>query len=196
MKNTQGQLNLPGVPKAKQGREVPPQWDWTEASVWTERMLATLERGIKGGKWFSLIDKVRKMDNLQSAVKKVAQGKSEKKADGKRCRKYAEASHRRLPILQEKLKNGEYQPQPVQRVWIPKLGSKELRPLGVPPVENRVVEMAIRNVIEPIFEHVFAEHSYGFSAPARSQRCAPASGATARTGKMLGGRCRYQGLFR
>jgi RNA-directed DNA polymerase len=162
VKDTQGQLNLPGVPKAKQGREVPSPWDWTEASVWTERMLATLERGIKGGKWFSLIDKVWKMDNLQNAVKKVAQGKSEKKADGRRCRKYAEASHRRLPILQEKLKNGEYQPQPVQRVWIPKLGSKELRPLGVPPVENRVVEMAIRNVIEPIFEHIFAEQSYGF----------------------------------
>jgi RNA-directed DNA polymerase len=50
----------------------------------------------------------------------------------------------------------------VQRIWIPKLGSKELRPLGVPEVENRVVEMAVRNVIEPIFEHSFAEHSYGF----------------------------------
>src|SRR5437773_11084080 len=125
-------------------------------------MLATLERGIKGGKWFSLIDKVWKMENLQSAVKKVAQGKSVKKADGRRCRRYAEASHRRLPILQERLKNGEYQPQPVQRVWIPKLGSKDLRPLGVPVVEDRVAEMAIRNVIEPIFEHGFAEHSYGF----------------------------------
>ena len=53
-------------------------------------------------------------------------------------------------------------PQPVQRVWIPKMGSKELRPLGIPPVENRVVEMALRNVIEPIFENEFAEHSYGF----------------------------------
>ena len=162
MKDTQGQLNLPGVPQAKQGIEVPLQWEWTEASVWTERMLATLERGIKGGKWFSLIDKVWKMENLQSAVKKVAQGKSVKKADGRRCRRYAEASHRRLPILQERLKNGEYQPQPVQRVWIPKLGSKDLRPLGVPVVEDRVAEMAIRNVIEPIFEHGFAEHSYGF----------------------------------
>lgn len=89
MKQTQTQLNLPGMPKAKQGREVAPQWAWTEASVWTERMLATLERGIKGGKWFSLIDKVWKMENLQSAVMKVAQGKSEKKADGRRCRRYA-----------------------------------------------------------------------------------------------------------
>ena len=51
MKDTDQQQNLPGVPEAKQGREVAPQWAWTEASVWTERMLATLERGIKGDKW-------------------------------------------------------------------------------------------------------------------------------------------------
>ena len=57
MKDTYKQKNLPGVPEAKQGREVAPQWAWTEASVWTERMLATLERGIKGNKWYSLIDK-------------------------------------------------------------------------------------------------------------------------------------------
>ena len=99
MREIQTQMELPGVPKAKQGREVGPRWAWTEASVWTERMLATLERGIKGGKWFSLIDKVWKMENLESAVKKVAQGKSEKKADGKRCRRYAETSQRRLPSL-------------------------------------------------------------------------------------------------
>jgi RNA-directed DNA polymerase len=162
VKETQEQLNLPGVPKAKQGREVAPLWAWTEASVWTERMLATLERGIKGGKWYSLIDKVWKRENLESAVKKVARGKSQKKADGRRCRQYAQVSQRKLPPLQEKLKNDTYQPQPVQRHWIPKAGSKELRPLGVSPVEDRVVQMALRNVIEPIFENVFAEHSYGF----------------------------------
>lgn len=147
---------------AKQGREVTPQWEWTEASVWTERMLATLERGVKGGKWFSLIDKVWRTENLQSATQKVARGKSRKKPDGRKCHRYLEQSHWRLPKLQETLKAGNYQPLPAQRVWIPKLGSKELRPLGIPPVENRVVEMAIRNVLEPIFEHDFAEHSYGF----------------------------------
>jgi RNA-directed DNA polymerase len=125
-------------------------------------MLATLERGIKGGKWFSLIDKVWKMENLQSAAQKVAKGKNESQADGRKCRRYLEQSHRRLPLLQEKLKGGNYQPRPVRRVWIPKLGSKEVRPLGVPPVEERVVQTALRNVLEPIFEHTFAEHSYGF----------------------------------
>lgn len=162
MKDTHQQQNLPGVPTAKQGREVAPQWAWTEASVWTERMLATLERGIKGDKWYSLIDKVWKMESLQSAVANVVRNKSRQKPDGQRCRRYAEQKDRRLPALQSKLRNGEYQPQPAKRVWIPKLGSRELRPLGIPPVENRVVEMAVRQVIEPIFEQTFAEQSYGF----------------------------------
>jgi len=162
VKDTYQQQNLPGVPEAKQGREVAPQWAWTEASVWTERMLATLERGIKGGKWYSLIDKVWKMENLQSAVDHVVRNKSKHKPDGQRCWRYAEQADWRLPALQDKLQKGEYQPQPVRRVWIPKLGSKELRPLGIPPVENRVVEMAVRQVIEPIFEQTFAEQSYGF----------------------------------
>jgi len=63
VKEIQLQIKLPGVPLAKQGREVPPPWEWTEAAVWTERMLATLERGITGGKWYSLGDKVWKMEN-------------------------------------------------------------------------------------------------------------------------------------
>src|SRR5256885_15530321 len=83
VKNTTEQLNLPGVPRAKQGREVPSQWAWTEASVWTERMLATLERGIKGGKWYSLMDKVWKMENLQSALKTVVGNKGAAGVDGR-----------------------------------------------------------------------------------------------------------------
>jgi RNA-directed DNA polymerase len=162
VKETQQQIILSGVPRAKQGREVPPQWEWTEEVVWTERMLATLEGGIKGGKWFSLMDKVWKMENLQRAVVKVTKGKSQKKADGRKCRRYAEESDWRLPTLKGNIQNGNYEPKPAKRIWIPKLGSKELRPLGIPEVENRVVEMALRNVIEPIFEHTFAEQSYGF----------------------------------
>jgi RNA-directed DNA polymerase len=156
------QIPLPGVPKAKQGREVPPRWEWTEASVWTERMLATLERGIKGGKWFSLIDKVWKMENLQSATTAVVRNKGGAGVDGQTCQGFLARSCEQLPRMQELLKSERYEPKPVKRVWIPKLGSQELRPLGVPTVENRVVQTAIRNVIEPIFEHIFAEHSYGF----------------------------------
>src|SRR5947207_1454156 len=178
-------MKLPGVPQAKQGREGAHQWAWTEAEVWNERMLANLERGITGGKWYSLMDKVWKMVNLKRAVQKVARGKSRKKADGRKCRRYAEESAQRLAGLQAQLQSGSYQPKPVQRVWIPKLGSKELRPIGIPEVENRVVEMAVRNVIEPIFEHSFAQHSYGFR-PGRVYGCEliceRGSGALARSG--------------
>lgn len=161
MRETQLQITLPGVPKAKQGREVPQQWAWTEASVWTERMVATLERGIKGGKWYSLIDKVWKLENLQSAARQVENKGGAAGIDGRSCEEYLKEPDR-LRRLQDKLQKGQYQPAPVKRVWIPKLGSKELRPLGVPTVEDRVVQSAIRNVIEPIFERIFAEHSYGF----------------------------------
>lgn len=162
MKEAQLQLNLPGVPKAKQGREVAPQWEWTEASVWTERMLAALERGVKGGKWFSLMDKVWKMENLQSAMQQVLRNQGGAGIDGQSCEAYLKTSPQRLPRLQDKLKDGSYEPKPVKRVWIPKLGSKELRPLGIPTVEDRVVQTALRNVLEPIYERTFAEHSYGF----------------------------------
>ena len=162
MKETQLQIILPGVPKAKQGREVPQRWAWTEASVWTERMVATLERGIKGGKWYSLIDKVWKLENLQSAARQVKANGGAAGVDGMSCQAYFQHTALRLQRLQDKLQKDLYQPSPVKRVWIPKLGSKELRPLGVPTVESRVVETAVRNVIEPIFEYTFAEHSYGF----------------------------------
>ena len=162
MKETQSQLNLPGVPRAKQGREIPPQWAWTQASVWTQRMLATLERGIKGGKWFSLMDKVWKMENLLSACKSVARNRGGSGVDGQKIESYLSKGPERLAQMQEWLKAGQYTPRPVKRVWIPKLGSKELRPLGVPTVEDRIAQTAIRNVIEPIFENTFAQHSYGF----------------------------------
>ena len=162
MKETQLQMSLPGVPRAKQGREVAQEWEWTEASVWTERMLATLERGIKGGKWFSLIDKVWKRENLESATKQVLRNKGGAGVDGLTCEQYRRKAPERLERLQEQIKSGNYNPSPVKRVWIEKLGSKELRPLGIPTVEDRIVQTALRNVIEPIFENVFAEHSYGF----------------------------------
>ena len=107
MKETQLQIKLPGVPKAKQGREVPPQWEWTEAAVWTERMLATLERGIKGGKWYSLYDKVWKMENLQRAVAKVAAGqRAQRKRTGADVGAMPNKAPERLPQLQQMLKEG------------------------------------------------------------------------------------------
>jgi RNA-directed DNA polymerase len=68
-----------------------------------------------------------------------------------------------LERMAAELKAKSYQPQAVRRKWIAKGGkSKEKRPLGIPTVRDRVVQAAMRHVMEPIFERDFAEHSYGF----------------------------------
>ena len=62
---------------ARQGAELqnPLNWDWMEASVWTDRMLAALGNGVKGGKWFSLIEKFYERRTLEAAWKRVAANK-------------------------------------------------------------------------------------------------------------------------
>ena len=68
----------------------------------------------------------------------------------------------RLEKLSEALRTNKYKPLPVRRTYIPKLGSSEKRPLGIPTIIDRIVQTAVRNVIEPIFEHEFDPCSYGF----------------------------------
>jgi RNA-directed DNA polymerase len=82
--------------------------------------------------------------------------------DGITVERFAKDSQKRLLAVSEQIQRSAYQPQPVKRVWIPKPGSVELRPLGIPTVRDRVVQTALRMVIEPIFEREFAEQSYGF----------------------------------
>ena len=152
------------VPKeAKQEREYPSGiWDWVEPSVWTDKMLAALERGVKGGKWYSLMDKVWSIANLQSAWKRVAANRGSAGVDRVSIQRYRKDALKRLKRTSELLKQGRYQPAGIKRVWIAKTGSKEKRPLGIPTVTDRVVQTALRNVIEPIFEVEFCSTSYGF----------------------------------
>jgi RNA-directed DNA polymerase len=67
-----------------------------------------------------------------------------------------------LDRMHEALRTNTYRPQAVQRVWIPKPGSQEQRPLGVPTVRDRVVQTALLHALEPIFDVTFSENSYGF----------------------------------
>src|SRR5205085_8255307 len=69
---------------------------------------------------------------------------------------------RSLEQLHGALKGGTYVPLDIRRHWLPKPGSTEQRPLGIPTVRDRIVQTAVRNVLEPIFERDFATHSYGF----------------------------------
>jgi len=125
-------------------------------------MLQALEDGVKGNKWFSLIDKVWNADNLSAAWMKAWANEGSAGVDGQSLKQFTQNLSEQLDRLQQELKTGQYRPQPGLRHWIPKPGSTEKRPLGVPAVRDRIVQGAIRNVIEPIFERHFAQHSYGF----------------------------------
>ena len=146
----------------KQAEEDLWQHHKAERGVWTEPMLMALKRGLKGNKWFSLIDKVQSARTLQLAWEKVKSNAGACGVDGITIGRFDKDSQSRLLAVSEQIKRGSYQPKPVKRVWIDKPGSAEKRPLGIPTVVDRVVQAAVRMVIEPIFENRFAKHSYGF----------------------------------
>jgi RNA-directed DNA polymerase len=134
---------------------------WVEASVWNERMLAALENGVKGGQWFSLIDKVYRAQTLSAAWHKVAQNAGAAGVDRQSVAQFRAGEEVYLRELQEALERGSYRPLAVRRVEISK-GAGKLRPLGIPAVKDRIVQTAIKFVMEPIFEREFLEMSYGF----------------------------------
>ena len=150
------------VPEAKQAGEVRARWAWAEPCVWTERMLTALETGVKGGVWFSLIDKVSAPRVLRWAFKQVQKNGGAAGVDQQTIVMYEQQVAEHTEYLARTLKEGSYQPAAVRRVMIPKPGSKEKRPLGIPTVRDRVVQKALLGTIEPIFEREFTEQSYGF----------------------------------
>lgn len=140
------------------------------SAVWTERMLDTLERGIKGGQWYSLIDKVWNETHLLLAAWAVIGKDGAAGVDGQSCGMLEGHLSQTVGELSGLLQVDRYEPRPVKRVWIDKLGSPEKRPLGIPTVRDRVVQTALAYVLEPIFERDFAEHSYGFRPGRNAQQ--------------------------
>lgn len=130
-------------------------------------MLTALEQGVKGAKWFRLNDKVFAERNLLAAFQQVAKKKGAAGVDHETVDGFARRLPEAILELSDSLKSGRFIPQAIRRVHIPKPGTTETRPLGIPTVRDRVVQAAVVNVIEPIFERDFAEHSYGFR-PGRS----------------------------
>ncbi len=147
---------------ARRAGAIRDRWSWVEPTVWTDRMLTALEHGVKGGTWYSLMDKVHTPANLRSAFARVKANRGSAGVDHVTVRHFETQLEGNLEKLAAELRSGTYRPQPIRRVWIPKPGKKERRPLGIPTVRDRVVQAALRQVLEPIFERDFAEHSYGF----------------------------------
>jgi RNA-directed DNA polymerase len=148
--------------RATRAGEILLRWGWVESTVWTERMLTALEQGVKGGRWFSLIDKIHPERTLRAAFSQVAANQGAAGVDHVTVKMFDERLEENLKNLSEDLRSGHYRPQQIRRHYIPKPGSKEKRPLGIPTVRDRVVQTAMLMVLEPIFERDFAEHSYGF----------------------------------
>jgi RNA-directed DNA polymerase len=136
-------------------------WGWVDRSIWTERMLAALENGVQGGKWFSLIDKVYRPQTLAAAWEQVRANRGAAGLDGQSVERFAAQAERYLGELAEELRTERYRAAPVRRVEIAKADGKT-RPLGIPTVKDRIVQAAVKRVIEPIFEREFLPTSYGF----------------------------------
>jgi RNA-directed DNA polymerase len=123
---------------------------------------ALLKGGVRGGKWHTLNDKVYNALNLFVASESVLGNEGAAGVDHQTVEQFKDRQLEELARLEEEPRSGKYQPRAVKRVWIPKPGSTEKRPLGIPCVRDRVVQTALLHVLEPIFDVTFAEHSYGF----------------------------------
>jgi len=153
--------SVPSGAKPEGETQAPQLWAWVEASIWTKRMLAALDNGVTGGKWYSLMDKVTAPRTLAAAWKRVAANKGAAGVDGISITRFkARASHY-LAELARDLRAGRYQPLPARRVHIPK-GQGKTRPLGISAVKDRIVQTAVKLVLEPIFERDFLPCNYGF----------------------------------
>jgi len=151
-----------GPTPPKQAGDIHAQWGWVEPSVWTERMLTRLAESEPTTVWYGLWDKVIAERNLQAAFWAVWRNAGAPGVDGQTVAQFGAQELAQLAKLREELRTKRYRRQPARRVWIPKPGSTEPRPLGIPAVRDRTVEAALKHVLEPIFEHDFAEQSYGF----------------------------------
>lgn len=143
--------------------ETPSIDEWAHPAVWTDRMLTTLLEGaVRGGKWHTLSDKVHSKLNLYQSAGKVLGRKGAPGVDGQTVDDFEACERTEIERLRTQLSEGSYQPASVRRTWIPKPGSTEKRPLGIPTVRDRVVQTALVHVIEPIFDATFHDRSFGF----------------------------------
>ena len=119
-------------------------------------------------RFHALYDKVHRWDILERAWQQVRFNGGAAGVDGESLRDIEQYGVERVLLgLQDQLRNGNYRPKPVRRVYIPKQGKTEKRSPGIPPIRDRIVQTATKIVIEPIFEADFVDHSYGFR-PKRS----------------------------
>ena len=104
----------------------------SEPTIWTKRMLTALLEGVKGGKWYSLMDKIHPERTLSAAFCQVAANRGAAGVDHVTVTMFENHREANLKRLSEDLRQGTYRPQQIRRHYIPKPGTQELRPLGIP----------------------------------------------------------------
>ena len=132
-----------------------------KVTAWSDRMLAALENGVKGNKWFSLIDKITSNNTVLTAWELVKKNKGSAGVDKVTIEKFEAKYPQYLAEMQKEIREDKYKSLQIRRKHIDK-GDGKMRPLGIPCVRDRIVQCAIKLIIEPIFENEFAETSYGF----------------------------------
>jgi group II intron reverse transcriptase/maturase len=128
-----------------------------------QRTLYRAAKADPGRRFHALYDKVHRWDVLERAWALVRRNRGAPGIDRTTIAAVEEyGAGRLLDELATDLKEGRWRPLPARRVWIPKPGSAEQRPLSIPAVRDRIVQAATKIVIEPVFEADFVPHSYGF----------------------------------
>ncbi len=117
-----------------------------------------------------LMEKILSEKNLKMAIRKVKQNKGAPGVDKMTVQEVEQWFEQHREELISKIMNKQYRPMPVKRVYIPKPNGKQ-RPLGIPTVVDRVIQQAVAQVLNTIYEPIFSEHSYGFR-PKRSAHMA------------------------
>jgi len=136
---------------------------FADRGVWTERMLDCLQRGgPEGGRWYWLHDKVFRRDTLRTAFGRVAANGGAPGVDRVTVKAFGARLEEEIGRVLTSWQAETLRAQPLRRHYIPKPGSREKRPLGIPTVRDRMVQGALKLVMEPIFEMDFHQHSYGF----------------------------------